>query len=95
MNWNYKVEDRLALSTTTLEWIRLQILFLTLAIVSLYIVFTSVIFVEVKGRMKMIKSIDNPIIESTVNILCVFHLFSSIYFVFTWCTLKYRMPIER
>ena len=95
MNWNYKVEDRLSLETGTLENIRFNILSLTLIIVVLYVIFTTITFVEIKGKTHMLKSIDNPFINSIVNILCVFHLFSSVYFVFTWCTLKYRMPIER
>lgn len=95
MDWNFKVEDRESLKTQDLDSIRLHILALTTIIVSLYILFTSVVFVEVKGKMQMLKTIDNPIINGIVNILCVFHLFFSVYFVFIWCTLKYRMPIER
>ena len=95
MKWNYKVESRLALSIKTLESIRLNILLLTLVIVSLYIMFTSVSFIKVHGKKEMLKNINNHIIDSLVNFLCIVHLFSSIYFMFTWCTLKYRMPVER
>lgn len=95
MNWNYKVEDRLSLETGTLESIRFNILSFTLIIVALYILFTTITFVEVKGKTQMLKTIENPFINSIVNTLCVLHLFSSIYFVYTWCTLKYRMPIEK
>jgi len=93
MNWNYKVQNRLDISSKTLEHLRRNITYLTLIIEVIFIVFSSIDFTLNRDKKEVVKMIRLGWISSLLHFLAIIQLFSSVYFLYVWVTLKYRLAV--
>jgi hypothetical protein len=95
MNWNYKVQNRLNSSSVTLDDLRFKITVLTLFIEVIFIVFSSINFTLNHEKKEVVKMIKVGGVSSLLHLLAIIQLFSSVYFLYVWTTLKYRLAVER
>jgi hypothetical protein len=95
MNWNYKVQNRLNSSSATLDDLRFKITVLTLIIEVIFIVFSSINFTLNREKKEVVKMIKIGGVSSLLHLLAIIQLFSSVYFLYVWVTLKYRLAVER
>lgn len=95
MNWNYKVQNRLNSSSKTLDQLRRNITILTLLIEIIFIVFSTINFTLNREKKEVIKMIRLGWVSSLLHFLAIIQLFSSVYFLYVWVTLKYRLAVER
>jgi hypothetical protein len=95
MNWNYKVQNRLNSSSVTLDKLRFKITLLTVIIEMIFIVFSSINFTLNREKKEVVKMIKISGVSSLLHFLAIIQLFSSVYFLYVWVTLKYRLAVER
>ena len=94
MNWNYKVQNRLNSSSKTLDQLRRNITILTLLIEIVFVLFSTIDF-TLNREKKEVNMIRLGSISSLLHFLVIIQLFSSVYFLYVWVTLKYRLAVER
>lgn len=93
MNWNYKVQNRLNSSSKTLDQLRRNITLLTLLIEVIFIVFSTINFTLNRERKEVVKMIKLQWVGSLLHLLAIIQLFGSVYFLYVWVTLKYRLAV--
>jgi Ca2+/Na+ antiporter len=95
MNWNYKVENRIAASADSLQSLGSKITGLTIIIEIIFIVSSSINFTLKDDKKEVVKMIKIPLVSSILHFLAIIQLFSTLYYLYVWVTLKYRLSVER
>lgn len=93
MNWNYKVENRIAASANTLESLVSKITYLTLIIEIIFIVSSRIDFTLKGDKKEVVKMIKIPLVSSLLHFLAIIQLFGTLYYLYVWATLKYRLSV--